>query len=157
MLSVMRDDMYKDTADDPRLEQGKVDDLNGLDSVVAHLDRYIAEYLRLGVSSSLQLTSGQLLEVIDWARSVNNDVNVEPPQDSELDFFKSGLLEELIQIPSNVFEEVEFPDGQTRYLPMRPEMWEAGLDRFETQLLKTLKKQKMDPQEPLDLSLFDRK
>lgn len=138
---------------DPR-EQGSPGDLRDLDSIVKHLDRDIGAYLKLGVSSNLKLTSEQLLQVIGWARMVNREEEVTPPETSEIEFFMSGLLEEIVQIPANVFEEVEFPDGKTRYMPVRPEVWEAGLKRFEAKFLATLKKRDTQAGAPIGESFF---
>jgi len=77
-----------------------------------------------------------------------------PPEASEIDFFMSGLLEEIVQIPANVFEEVEFPDGKTRYMPVRPEVWGAGLERFEAKFLATLKKNDAKAEDLMDDSYF---
>ncbi len=139
--------------EDPR-EAGNPGDLRDLDSIVKHLDQDIGAYLRLGVSSNLKLTSEQLLQVIEWARMINREEDVSPPETSEIEFFMSGLLEEIIQIPANVFEEVEFPDGKTRYMPVRPEVWEAGLERFEAKFLATLKKNGAKADDHMDDTYF---
>lgn len=139
--------------EDPR-EAGNPGDLRDLDSIVKHLDRDIGAYLKLGVSSNLKMTSDHLLQVIEWARMVNRDEVVSPPETSEIEFFMSGLLEEIVQIPSNIFEEVEFPDGKTRYMPIRPEVWEAGLERFEAKFLATLKKKDSQAGDQMDESFF---
>ncbi len=138
---------------DPR-ELANPADLRDLDSIVKHLDKDIGAYLQLGISSELRLTSDQLLQVIEWARMLNNDEIVDPPEKTPIDFFMSGLLEEVVQIPSNVFEEVEFPDGKTRYMPIRPEVWEAGLERFEAKFLATLKSRDSQPSDQMDDSYF---
>ncbi|MEM6885237.1 MAG: hypothetical protein AAF571_09410 [Verrucomicrobiota bacterium] len=144
---------YGTGSEDPR-EAANPGDLRDLDSIVKHLDQDIGAYLKLGVSSNLQLTSEQLLQVIEWAKMVNREEEVFPPETTEVDFFMSGLLEEIVQIPYNVFEEVEFPDGKTRYMPVRPEVWEAGLERFEAKFLTTLKKKDIKSEDPVDDSYF---
>lgn len=139
--------------DDPR-ESANPGDLRELDSIVKHLDKDIGAYLKLGISSNLRLTGEQLIQVIEWARMVNRDEPVSPPEKTETDFFMSGLLEEVIQIPSNIFEEVEFPDGKMRYMPIRPEVWEAGLERFEVKFLATLNSKKPDTDKLIDETYF---
>lgn len=140
---------------DPR-EKGNPADLSQLDSVVAHLDRDIGAYLKLGLSSELQLTAGQLLMVLDWARQINAGKEISAPESSPVDFFMTGLLEEVVQIPSNVFEEVEFPDGRMRYMPIRPELWDAGLDRYISRLKKSLEKNRLEHHTKIDEELFAR-
>jgi hypothetical protein len=138
---------------DPR-EAGNPADLRDLDSVVKHLDKDIGAYLQLGISSNLRMNSEQLLQVIAWARMMNQEEEVFPPEKTALDFFMSGLLEEIIQIPSNIFEEVEFPDGKKRYMPIRPEVWQAGLERFEAKFLATLKTKESVPEDKMDDTYF---
>jgi|GEM_PF-4205111 len=144
---------FQQGGEDPR-EAGNPGDLKDLDSIVKHLDKDIGEYLRLGVSSNLKLTSEQLLQVLEWAKMVNRDEVVSPPEATEIDFFMSGLLEEIVQIPCNVFEEVGFPDGKTRYMPVRPEVWEAGLERFEAKFLATLKQKDSQAEDAMDDTFF---
>jgi len=140
---------------DPR-EKGNPADLTQLDSVVAHLDRDIGAYLKMGLSSELQLTADQLLTVLDWARQINDGKEISAPESSPIDFFMTGLLEDIIQIPSNVFEEVEFPDGRMRHMPIRPEVWGAALDRYLSRLKKSLEDSKLESHIKLDEKLFSR-
>lgn len=144
---------FEQGGEDPR-EAGNPADLRDIDSIVKHLDKDVGAYLQLGISSQLRLTSDQLLQVIEWAQMLNRDEIVSPPEKTPEDFFMSGLLEEVVQIPSNVFEEVEFPDGKTRYMPIRPEVWAAGLERFEVKFLATLRTKDSQPADQLDDSYF---
>jgi len=140
---------------DPR-EDGNPADLRELDTLISHLDREVGEYLRMGVSSGLQLTGLELIRVLDMARDLNAGIDVHPVEKTPTDFFMTGLFEEISQIPSNVFEEVVFPDGNTRFMPIRPEVWEAGLQRYKAKLRKALESNSGNVDQPIPQEVFNR-
>ncbi|NJL19264.1 MAG: hypothetical protein HC901_02995 [Bdellovibrionaceae bacterium] len=93
------------------------------------------EYLAIGASSSLRLGPPQIRTVLGWALlEATGEAYKMPVAQTETEFFMAGLLEEITQIPSNTFEEVEFPDGTLRYVPLAADIWRQCLEIYRGRL-----------------------
>ncbi len=127
---------------------------DSLEVVVAQLDRDIAAYLRMGVSSRLYLNVGQLQTAIHWAISVNRGGEIDFVENTPEDFFLSGLLEEIKQVPGSIFEKVVNAEGRERLLPITQDRWEQALIRYATHLQGILDKGVITTETRLEASFF---
>ncbi len=52
-------------------------------------------------------------------------------------FFIHGLYDEIVQVPSNLFEIKTFPDGTERYIPVAKATWKACLEALRQQIISS--------------------
>ncbi|MEM9299035.1 MAG: hypothetical protein AAGA64_11655 [Bacteroidota bacterium] len=110
-------------------------DLAQIEHVVTKVEESMIEYLRVAPSLGLEIVSPDLIDIIDAAlcEAEGNPAEKVFSQD-EKGFFLFGLYEEIIQQPSNIFETVIKADGKRYYVPLKPALWTACLDRLKTKI-----------------------
>lgn len=121
-------------------EKGNGDlDPKRIAEIVLRLEQVIVDYLALGRKMEIEISGEALLDVID---EVTNEAHERPPgkpfAETPEGFFLSGLYEELVQQPSNIFEQVTQADGKEYYVPLKPALWCACLGRLREEVCKML-------------------
>jgi len=120
------------TADNPNPKTPP--DLTQIERVVEKVEDMMATYLEGGSKLGLSLDTEQVLAVIDRAMEEaagrgNADFGTDVSG-----FHMSGLYEELIQQPSNIFEQVTREDGEKEYVPLSVPLWQACLVRLRAKV-----------------------
>ncbi|MDX6765935.1 MAG: hypothetical protein SFU85_04010 [Candidatus Methylacidiphilales bacterium] len=105
-----------------------------IERVVEKVEDVMATYLEGGEKLGLSLDTGQVLEVIDRAlEEAEGRGNTDFGSDVS-GFHMSGLYEELIQQPSNIFEQITLEDGEKTFVPLSPALWKACLGRLRARV-----------------------
>lgn len=109
-------------------------DLAQIERVVEKVEDMMATYLEGGTKLGLFLDTPQVLEVIDRAIA-ESEGRGNPDFGSDVSgFHMGGLYEELIQQPSNIFEQVTKEEGGTEYVPLSVPLWQACLARLRAKV-----------------------
>lgn len=120
------------TADDPNPKTPP--DLAQIERVVEKVEDMMATYLEGGGKLGLSLETEQVLAVIDRAlEEAEGRGNADFGADVS-GFHMSGLYEELIQQPSNIFEQVTRESGEKEYVPLSVPLWQACLVRLRAKV-----------------------
>jgi hypothetical protein len=104
--------------------------LDQIERVVEKVEDMMATYLEGGSKLGLSLDTPQVLEVIDRALAESEGRGNADFGSDVSGFHMGGLYEELIQQPSNIFEQVTREDGTQEYVPLSVPLWQACLARL---------------------------
>jgi hypothetical protein len=105
-------------------------DLAQIDRVVEKIEDVMATYLDGGAKVGLELDVAQVLRVIERAQEEAEGRGNADFGEDVAGFHMAGLYEELIQQPSNIFEQITREDGEPTYVPLSAPLWRACLARL---------------------------
>ena len=74
-----------------------------------------------------ELLDHLLLEAVQPGYQPKNDGSVRS-------FLMEGTFQELVQLPSNIFDRIAAVDGTEHYIPLTPETWISALEQVRTTL-----------------------
>ena len=117
------------------LNPGGAPDLAQIERVVEKVEDMMATYLEGGAKLGLELDTAQVLAVIDRAMEEAGGRGNPDFGTDVSGYHMSGLYEELIQQPSNIFEHVTREDGEKVYVPLSPALWQACLVRLRAKVV----------------------
>ena len=106
-----------------------------LASIAGRLQKVLHDYEAQAKRLKLKLSSADILSVVDNAilEAEGKGDTIRWPE-TTLGFFLGGFYEELIQQPSNIFEEITDERGVQIYIPLKPEIWKLCLVKFRSTL-----------------------
>lgn len=106
-------------------------------SIVRKVKAVIVEAKAEASHSGVDLTSESLIRVVDEAILEASDMSHQPdfPQTVE-GVYLSGIYDDLIQQPSNIFDIVTRADGKSYYIPLSSGVWARCLEVLRKGLLK---------------------
>ena len=106
-------------------------------SIVRKVKAVIIEAQAEASHSGVELTTQSLIRVIDEAILEASDMSHQPdfPQTVE-GIYLSGIYDDLIQQPSNIFDTVTREDGKSYYIPLSSGVWARCLEVLRKGLLK---------------------
>ncbi|MEO0454037.1 MAG: hypothetical protein AAFY98_07865 [Verrucomicrobiota bacterium] len=114
---------------DPQLAK----QLEKLQPVIDRIDTAIQEFIQMGASSDLSLSSDQICTVID---SVINETGEGKELITPEEYFMDALRQDIEQLQPNTYEEITLENGKTEFRPLRPETWVLCLKIYQSKFLK---------------------
>lgn len=106
-----------------------------LKSVIRRLEVVLGEALEGGRRVGVEVTPAKLALLCDELLIEAEQPGYRPANDGTVEaFFFGGLFEEMVQQPSNIFEEVTSPEGKSFYVPLTVETWTECLRTLRTLL-----------------------
>lgn len=101
-------------------------------SVVKRLEVLLGEAIEQGRRVGVDVTPPKLARLCDELLREAREPGYRPENDGSVEaFFFAGIFEDLVQQPSNIFEQVSAPDGKEYYVPLTLETWEACLQALK--------------------------
>lgn len=105
-------------------------------SVVKRLRVILGEAMEEGKRLGVELTPPKLAAICDELLHEARNAGYQPDFGSSVEgFFLRGVFDQLVQEPSNIFDQVQALDGREYYVPLTPEQWVACLSTLRLSLL----------------------
>ena len=93
-------------------------------SIVKRLQVLLGEAMEQGERVGVEVTPPKLARVCDELLHEAHHPGYRPRHDGSVEgFFLAGVFEDLVQQPSNIFDEVIGADGKAYYVPLTAETW----------------------------------
>jgi hypothetical protein len=110
-----------------------------LDVLVKRMEDFISTYLAQAEKMEIEIHSSQILDLVDRAllkvQKIESSLAYEK---TVTGYFLEGMLEDLIQQPENIFEQVTTPEGESVYAPLSDAVWISCLKKLRQNLIKIL-------------------
>ncbi len=104
-------------------------------TVVRRLRVILGEALEQSRRVGVELTPLKLVALCDELLREAREPGYRPAFDDSVEgFFLSGLFDELVLEPSNIFDTVTSTDGREFYVPLTPDQWIACLETLRLSL-----------------------
>lgn len=105
-------------------------------SVLKRLRVLLGEAILEGKRVGVELTPPKLAALCDELIREASEPGYRPDFGTSVEaFFLGGVFEQLMQEPSNIFDQVRAADGREYYVPLTPEQWIACLAHLRLSLL----------------------
>jgi hypothetical protein len=105
-------------------------------SVLRRLRVILGDAIEEGKRLGVELTPSKAARVCDELIREAEEPGYRPDFGSSVEgFFLDGVFDQLVQEPSNIFDQVQATDGREYYVPLTPEQWIACLGRLRFSLL----------------------
>jgi len=106
-----------------------------LEAIADRLEDMITEYCRHGVRIGISLSSQALIATLDRVlAATDGDLQAALEEGSAEAFFAEGLYEELIDQPNNIFDPIQYSDGNTYWMPISTEVWRDSVLRLKARV-----------------------
>lgn len=97
--------------------------------IVKRLQVLLGEAMEQGERVGVEVTPPKLARVCDELLTEARHPGYRPVHDGSVEgFFFAGVFEDLVQQPSNIFDEVMGADGKAYYVPLTVETWVQCLE-----------------------------